>query len=217
MKNTYSLSIDSHPFVLFSALTTWLTKFPALRLSSLLYLGPLVEFFTCHSASGESHLLVDRAAMSCKDQPRLYVASCAGSAVQSQVRNCQNQPHGPCKLLHTQTAPNHRLHLQMLTCLISQCFWFMHQLFWVVVGLFSLTVSLPALWKCGIESMLLNASKGNLPVRERKEKRLSYTCLLSLLNSPSDNRYNLRWVEIREQREAKSFISIDVLLCWEEH
>lgn len=89
----------------------------------------------------------------------------------------------------------------------------MHQLFGVVAGLFSLTVSIPVLWKCGIESMLLYASKGNLPVRERKEKRLSYTCLLSLQNSPSDNRYSLRWVEIREQREAKNFISVDVLLC----
>ena len=63
-------------------------------LFSLAYLGPLVEPFTCPSASGESHLLVDRDATSFKDQPRLYMASCAGSAVQNQVHNCQNQPHG---------------------------------------------------------------------------------------------------------------------------
>ena len=50
----------------------------------------------------------------------------------------------------------------------------MHQLFGVVAGLFSLTVSIPVLWKCGIESMLLYASKGNLPVRERKEKRAKH-------------------------------------------
>ena len=62
----------------------------------------------------------------------------------------------------------------MLMCLISQSFWFLHQLFGMVVGLFPLTVSLPSLWKCRIESMLVYASKGNLSVRERKEKRLSY-------------------------------------------
>ena len=41
---------------------------------------------------------------------------------------------------------------------------------------------------------------------EREEAEL-------LLNSPLDNSYSLRWLEIREQREAKNFISIDVLLC----
>lgn len=128
----------------------------------------------CHSASRESHLLVDWAATTCKDQPRgkPYMDFCSGPAVQSQLHNCQNQPHGPTRLLTTKQSQiigsSKGLWLMQPQlppfCFISQSAWFMHQLLggW---RLFPKTASLS--WKCRIECVL---PKGKLVSKWMEEE-----------------------------------------------